>query len=180
MSHLSKKTVLRSIRITAELDQLLQKDARAKGLSFNALLSSLLTKYAQWDRYTERFGFIDITRDGFRRIQEVITDKNRVKVAQELGTRNPKEMVSFWFKNTNITTYLLWLSTYCMYGHIAQYELEVDGTDYIITLHHDLGLEYSTFLGHYVSQSVKTMLNITPQLDVSKNSVSIRITSPRS
>jgi biotin-(acetyl-CoA carboxylase) ligase len=49
-----KKTLLRIIRITQELEDLLQKDAKLKRISVNALISSIMTKYAEWDRYRER------------------------------------------------------------------------------------------------------------------------------
>jgi hypothetical protein len=59
-----KKTLLRTIRITQELEDLLQRDAKLKRISVNALISSIMTKYAEWDRFRERFDAIVITPRG--------------------------------------------------------------------------------------------------------------------
>jgi hypothetical protein len=48
----NKKTVLRTIRLSKGLDELLQKDANSKRITVGALISTILTKYSQWDRYT--------------------------------------------------------------------------------------------------------------------------------
>lgn len=49
-----KKTVLRTIRIDKNLDDALDKDAKEHGVSENALISSILAKYIEWDRYAEK------------------------------------------------------------------------------------------------------------------------------
>jgi hypothetical protein len=46
----NKKTVLRTIRLSKELDDLLQKDADSKRISVGTLLAIILTRYSQWDR----------------------------------------------------------------------------------------------------------------------------------
>jgi len=43
-----KKTVLRTIRIDKDLDDALDKDAEEHGVSENALIASILTKYIEW------------------------------------------------------------------------------------------------------------------------------------
>jgi hypothetical protein len=48
----NKKTVLRTIRLSKGLDELLQKDANSKRITVGALISTILTKYSQCDSYT--------------------------------------------------------------------------------------------------------------------------------
>lgn len=52
----SKKTVLKTIRIDKELDDALYKDAQENDINENALISSILVKYIEWDRYAKKFG----------------------------------------------------------------------------------------------------------------------------
>ena len=47
----SKKTVLKTMRISDYINTLLEKDAESKGVSVNALISMVMTKYAEWDRF---------------------------------------------------------------------------------------------------------------------------------
>lgn len=67
-----QKTVTRTIRIPAHLDDILQKDSKEKRSTTNALISSILTKYAEWDRYVESFGFISMPRNGFKLIIDAL------------------------------------------------------------------------------------------------------------
>jgi hypothetical protein len=48
-----QKTMLRTIRLSRELDEFLQEDADLKRIGVGALLSAILTRYPQWDRMEE-------------------------------------------------------------------------------------------------------------------------------
>ena len=45
----------------------------------------------------------------------------------------------FWFKKINIHIFLDGLSLFCKYARVAEYDLETDGKNYTITMHHELG-----------------------------------------
>jgi hypothetical protein len=42
------------MRISDYINTLLEQDADSKGVSVNALISMIMTKYAEWDRHIER------------------------------------------------------------------------------------------------------------------------------
>jgi hypothetical protein len=88
-----KKTLLRTIRITPELEGLLQRDAKLKRISVNALISSIMTKYAEWDRFRERFEGIVITPRGFSAILESVDDEKVERLARELGSALSREFI---------------------------------------------------------------------------------------
>lgn len=169
-----EKTLIRSVRISKALDTLLRKDAKTKRITVNALMSSIMTKYAEWDRYNERFGVISIKRDAFRSILGMIEDDKIIRVSKEIGTQIPKQFILFWFKKTNLETYLEYMSLVCRYAEFAQYEVDTDGTNYTMTLLHDLDEKWSLFLKNWIEQGMKTTIGIIPLFDVSKNSVIVR------
>lgn len=175
----SRKTVLRSLRISREMDEILQKEASSRGVSFNALASSIFKKFAEWDRYAERYGFVTITRDGFRAIHEAIDDETLVNLMKDIGSRNPREASLFWFKRLDLETFLAWLSLHCKYGKIAECEIDALGRRYSITLHHALGKKYSLALGSWCDRALRTIAHVSPKLELSENSVMITFeTSP--
>ena len=174
----NKKTLLRTIRITPELDEILQKDAQAKRTSVNALITSIMTKYAEWDRYTERFGYMTISKDLFTSVLGAADDAKLIQAALELGARLPKEVILFFFKELNVDTFLAYMTLTCKYGHIAENEVQTHGRDYTVTIHHDLGEKWSNYLSSFVGQTMKKQLGITPHFDVIKNSVVTRFTAP--
>ena len=102
----TKKTVLKTMRIPAYINALLEKDADSKGVTVNALLSIILTKYAEWDRYIERFGGITIKPQAFKEIIDAVDENKLADIAKRSGTRFPKEFILFWFKKADLDTYL--------------------------------------------------------------------------
>ncbi len=174
MSPRKTRTLLRTVRIDQQLDNILQRDAKAKKLSMNALVNTILTRYAEWDRYMEKFGHICLTRDTFKAILESTDEEKLNRMAEQVGSRVPKEVMLFWFKQLDLEAFLSYVSLFCRYGQVAEYEMETVGTNYTITGHHDLGEKWSNFLRHFVEQGMKTTLGITPQIETSRNSVIAR------
>jgi len=169
-----RRTVLRTIRISSELDGIIQKDAKERRLSVNGLISMIMTRYAEWDRYNERFGIISLKREAFRQIINKLKDEEIINLAKDIGEEVPKQFLLFWFKRTTLETYLAYISLVCRYAYFAEYELEVNGTDYKISLIHDLGMKWSQFLGNWMEAGMKTTIGVVPRYDVTKGSVAIR------
>jgi hypothetical protein len=94
------------MRISDYINTLLEQDANSKGVSVNALISMIMTKYAEWDRYIERFGGITIKPQALKEILEVVDDDKLADIAKRSGSRFPKEFVLFWFKRASLDTYL--------------------------------------------------------------------------
>jgi len=92
----NKKTVLRTIRLSKGLDELLQKDANSKRITVGALISTILTKYSQWDRYTEKFDMITFRHETLRAILEATEDEVLVRKAREIGAKIPREFLMFF------------------------------------------------------------------------------------
>ena len=174
----TKKSLLRTVRITPELDEILQKDAQAKRVSVNALLTTILTKYAEWDRYIERFGYMTISKDLFTSVLGAADDAKLTQAALELGQRLPKEVILFFFKELNVDTFLAYMTLTSKYGHIAENEVETTGRNYTVTIHHDLGEKWSNYLSNFIGQTMKNQLGITPQFDLVKNSFVTRFNAP--
>ena len=174
----NKKTVLRTIRLSKGLDELLQKDANSKRITVGALISTILTKYSQWDRYTEKFDMITFRHETLRAILEATEDEVLVRKAREIGAKIPREFLMFWFKKTDLESYLRYLELLCNYGGFARYELEADGQVYVITLLHNMGEKWSLFLKHIMEEGIMTTIGTLPRFEVNKGSLIIRIAMP--
>jgi hypothetical protein len=55
------RSVLRTIRLPENIDQVLVSEPESRDLSPNALSSSIMTKFAERDRFAGRFHFISLT-----------------------------------------------------------------------------------------------------------------------
>ncbi len=174
----SRKTRLRTFRVEEELDALLQKDAKSKGISVNSLLSIILTKYAEWDRYVEKFSVITMKKESFKIMLSAIDDDKVTDISQELGDKVPSQFILFWFKKNTLENYLKYISLICKHGGFAQYEMEQEGREYTITLIHELGEKWSNFLANWMNSGMKRTIGIVPRIDVMQNSVITRFTAP--
>ena len=166
-----QKTVTRTIRIPDHLDTILQRDSKEKRSTANALISSILTKYVEWDRYVESFGFISIPRNGFKLIIDALDDESIKRIAEEIGSTQPKELMMFFFKKSTLDTFLSAFSLFSKYAGYGSYEIESNGRDYTVVLHQDLGRKWSIYIAHLVSQALKSALGISPRFQITKNSI---------
>lgn len=173
----TKKTRLRTFRIEEELDSLLQKDARSKGVSVNSLLSIILTKYAEWDRYVEKFSVITMKKESFKTMLSSIDNDKVTVLSKDLGDNVPNQFVLFWFKKNTLENYLKYLSLLCKHGGFGQLEIEQEGREYTITLIHELGEKWSIFLSNWMYSGMKSTIGIVPRIDVMQNSVVSRFTA---
>ena len=173
----TRKTRLRTFRVEEELDSLLQKDAKSKGISVNSLLSIILTKYTEWDRYIEKFSVMTMKKESFKTMLSAIDDDRVTDLSQELGDKVPSQFILFWFKKNTLENYLKYISLLCKHGGFAQLEIEQEGREYTITLIHELSEKWSNFLANWMNSGMKSTIGIVPRIDVMQNSVVIRFTA---
>jgi hypothetical protein len=173
----ARKTRLRTFRVEEELDSLLQKDAKSKGLSVNSLLSIILRKYAEWDRYIEKFSVITMKKESFKTMISAIDDGKITDISQELGDKVPSQFILFWFKKNTLENYLKHISLLCKHGGFGQFEIEQEGREFTITLIHELGEKWSNFLANWINSGMKRTIDIIPRIDIMQNSVVIRFTA---
>jgi hypothetical protein len=166
-----KTTITRTIRLPSKIDGVLQKDAKEKRTTVNSLISSVLTKYAEWDRYAESFGFICLPRNGFKLIIDSLDDETIKQIAEEIGSRQPKELMMFIFKKITLDTFVSQASLFSRYAGFGTYEVETNERNYTIVVHHELGRKWSIYLAHLGSQGLKSTLGVVPKFHVTEYSV---------
>jgi hypothetical protein len=175
-----KKTILRTIRIDKDLDDALDKDAKENGVSENALISSILVKYVDWDRYSRKFGFVSLPSEALKAIIEA-TEPDKLRTAvEEYAASVPKDIVMFRYKKLDLESCLSLLSFLSRYGGMFKYELQIEyERNYTITLHHKFGEKWSYWLKEAISIGLfKNVLGITPNTHLSKNSVILAFLVP--
>jgi hypothetical protein len=167
------QTVLRNVRIPKELNALLQRDANAENRTVSALVVSILTKYAEWDRFTRKFGFVTIPRHNYERMIAALDEQSYLTATEEAPSTF-LEMVRFWHKRVDADTVCAFCERLSKYVGTTQCELEADNGNYSITLQHDLGSKYSNHLKRVYEAGIRTALGIEPKIEVTNNSVFIK------
>lgn len=168
------KTVLRSVRIPTALENLLRADAESRGISVNALVSAVLTRYSEWDRFTDRFGFVTITKNGYRHLLDSLDDANLERTAREAGSQNPREMALFWFKKLGLDAFLSYLSLVGRYAKWVEVEIHREGQHVTVLLHQDIGPRFSVWVGKFMEEAVHEVVGVVPEIQVGRSSVVVR------
>ena len=75
-------------------------------MSVNSLITTMITKYAEWDRYAEKFGFVSLTYDSLKLILETSDDNKITQIGKDLSERTIREFLMFWFKRIGIESFL--------------------------------------------------------------------------
>jgi hypothetical protein len=168
-----KKTILRTIRIDKDLDEALDKDAEEHGVSENALISSILAKYIEWDRYAEKFGRVSLPSEALKAIIEATEQDKLRTAAEEFATSVPKDYIMFHYRKLDVEACLLHLSFLSRYAGMFKYEVQKEQErNYTITIHHKFGEKWSYWLKEAISIGLfKNVLGIVPKTHLSKNSV---------
>lgn len=167
---------VRSIRISKELDVQIQQEAESEGVTVNALITSILKRYADWDRYAERFGFVTLPREGFRSLIEAV-DKEKLS-DPDFDLRLAKrwrEMALLWFKRGDLESYLRYFTIQLRYGRLAKLEVQTSAEGDTISLHHDLGGNFSLLLSRGIEQNLGSNTKISAKLSVEENALAIHL-----
>jgi predicted DNA binding CopG/RHH family protein len=170
------KTVLRTIRLSEELETKLEKLASEKGIAMNALVSSALTKYALWDHLTERFGFVTISKTLFK---DFVDSADPEKLQELASTHRPqvmKDMMLFWFQDVNVDNFLEFLTRRGRYGLDVKVEIKREGNNLTLIVTHDFGLPYTKFLRTALDAEFRTLFKIVPTIDTTESSVMVKAT----
>ncbi len=176
---MAKQTVMRSVRIPRELDDVLRRDAESRGISFSSLVSEIFTKYSEWDRLANKFGVVSLSKDGFRDMWETIGKERAASMGKEGGSKAATEVAHFWFKRLNTRTFLKLIELLGKYSRIFEYEVESRGErEYTITVHHEINETYSIYLENWYESAIKIFIGVTPRSEVSRNSIVITFQDP--
>jgi hypothetical protein len=173
-----KKTVLRTVRISEELDEILEKDAKVHRITVNGLISSIMSKYSEWDRFTEKFGHISIPTSLFRAFLDLVDENALATLAEQVGVDLTSEITLFWFKKTTLETLLHFMSNSSEYGKVGEAEIENEGRNYTISIHHEYGKKWSTYLEHYLDRVIRTYLKAVPQFETTESTVTMKFQAP--
>ena len=167
----NEKSTIRSLRLKETLDNSMLEIAKSKNISYNSLVSQIFAKYVEWDIRTEKYVYVHLSKAFFKGFKDTLKEEDLVILGERLGTNLPKEFIMFWWKQVNIDTLFDYIDIISRYAGIFQSErVTLNNTD-IVTLHHDLGRKWSSFLGSYFKGALMACLNITPQIELTENSV---------
>jgi hypothetical protein len=166
-----RKTVLRSLRLSKSLDEAIQREAVNRSVSVNSFAASILDKYFEWDILAEKFRFITLPDEMVASLVGALDNEKLAQLGKAAGTVIPKEVMLFWFKTIDLESFISYLSFHSKYLRTAEYKIQREGKNVIVTAHHQIGDKWSVWLKNYLIEAVRVNLGVIPKAEVSTKTV---------
>ena len=169
----SKKTSSISFRINEEYEKVLRKIAEENKTSLNTLANQIFGNYVEFELYAKKFGTLRMSTDTFRRMLDVLDEKNIMEIATRCGSQEVKEFILFKWKEISSRTITDFIKIYfdlCGYGRCNLDETE---GKVMFSVHHDLQEKGSLFLKHLFESLIRTTLDKDCKTNVTSDTITI-------
>jgi len=170
----SRRSVLRTIRVTDSLDQVLTKEARERSVSVNTLANGILTKYCEWDKYQDKTHRVSIPQATVEILFGDASQETLVKAAKETGNR-VVEMGLFLFGASGPQTVIQYLELLGKYVGTFRLEEKVVGDVLVMEFYHGMGIQYSQYLSSAIQTALERAGAPRPEIDLANHVVSVKL-----
>lgn len=171
----SKKTIIRSFRISEESFNVLEEEAARHNVSVNTLVDQIIGVHTSYERFMEKFGMMRMARSTFRRLLEISPEDRVAEAAREHMKEMGKIAIIAKYGELNLTSVLGALSLMMTYGGWGDFH-ETESSHYrrVITLMHPMGQNGSIYLSSFV-KALFEEINVEPRITITDQAVVIEI-----
>ncbi|MCS4538818.1 MAG: BrnA antitoxin family protein [Thaumarchaeota archaeon] len=166
-----KKLVSKTLRIPQDVLEKIEKEASDKDIPISTLLSQVLTKYLEFDLFTEKANPVIIAEDTLLAMLDRMTPEQLEGAGNTAGSKVLGSLFALFNIKPTVDSVINYhfrpMGKYSGWFTSKYYEDEKK-----IVLHHSLGIKWSYFLkGH--GASIRSVLKIEPKIDISESSAII-------
>ncbi len=175
-----RQTITRTIRLSPEVDQNLNKLARQERVSVNHLVTSALKRFTEWDVVAEKFGFVAIPGFLHAKMYSYFTDEQAKELGEWAAKNFGRDFILFQYKKVTLDTVLDALKLLSSkYARIFSLEHNFDGKVHTIVVKHGLGPKGSVFNEEFLMSIFKGLLDMNPESERTEEQVVIRLRPTR-
>lgn len=172
-----KKNSLITFRIDDGYARVLRQVAQEKKITLNALANQIFGEYVELQRFTERFGTIIISKDGFETLLNALDERQIMDVAYKIGSKAPKEFILFKWKDLTDENFGKFVSMYFEHCGYGKSDIEINGGTNTISVRHDLGKKGSLFFKLFMEAAVQSIFDKSCESVVTDNLLTVRFKS---
>ena len=173
---MTEKTVTCSIRISKEIYEALQKEAKERDESFNTMVNQILRFETEFIAPGRKVGAQAISRATWNALLDSMSEESLAQAGTEAGTKGPRDFVVAKMGQMNLENLIDFIEIFGKYGLAWEYNKTEYGGGMSIVLSHVLGKKYSQFLASYFGAAFGSM-GLKPDITASDASVIINLQS---
>ncbi len=147
------KTVAKSFRVNEKALEALQEEAKRQSISVNTLVNQLLLDYSEFGRYLQRVNALKMSRKTLEEILNSVSDDSLVKAAQTAGKSAPVALIASKYGKITVSSVLAYIHDLSAYANLFEYYEKNENERWTVTLMHELGPKWSTFLSYYLGEA---------------------------
>lgn len=177
----NRNTVVRAIRIDADLDRSITEAAEEKGLSFNLLVNQILERFSEFDRVAEKLGFIGFAPSEVRNFLNLISTEESETLGMMSGFagQNARQLSNILVGRNDLQGFLSTLKLMEKYLHTFSTEISRKDGEYQIIMSHTVGMKWSYFLKGMLSSTLKEIYGTEPSFEITENFLTTRFAAPQ-
>ncbi len=169
-----QRSAIISVRVTETVKDKLDVESEMNSTTLNTLVSQILSKHVDWDRFAEDIGFVFLTRQFLRTLLDYVDDKAMSTIAVSTCRGAMRDAMLFIKGEINITTFIQALDLWFGASHMPFRHIVNNGSDKYI-VQHELGKKWSLYLATVVNSLLGELGYMTKDQKMDEQSVSFEI-----
>lgn len=139
------KSVTRTLRLDDDVDAALEKMAREKGESVNAIAGRALRKLVEWDRLAENAGLVVVSPVTLGRLMDLQTQEQARALGEFVGNEVWKPIIISRYGTVTLDSVLKSIELISRYMGRFDFVYSAEGSKRVITIRHSSGIKWSAF-----------------------------------
>jgi len=164
------KTVAKSFRVNEKALAALQEEAARQSVSVNTLVNQLLLDYSEFGRFLQRVNALRLSRKTFGEILNIVSEDSLAKAGVAAGKSAPVALIASKWGKVTVNTVIEYIHDLSAYANLFEYYEKNENERWTITLMHELGPKWSTFLANYIGEAFVSA-GVQPKTKISERAV---------
>lgn len=169
-----QRSAIISVRVSEDVKDKLDVESEMNSTTLNTLVSQVLSKHVEWDRFAEDIGFVFLAKPFLRTLLDYVDEKALTMIAVSTCRGAMRDAMLFIKGEINITTFIQALDLWFGASHMPFRHIINDGSDRYI-IQHELGKKWSIYIATVVNSLLTEMNHMVKNQKMDEQSVSFEI-----
>ena len=169
-----KKSSIISVRVNEDVKRKLTIESELESLTMNTLISRILVRHVDWDKFAEDIGFVAVTKSFLRALLEALSDDKVKSIAVTTCRSAFKDAVIYTQGSLNLENLIKTLDLWFSSSHIPFRHIKKESSEKYI-VQHELGEKWTIYFNALIGALLSDIHYKTANVVLTQQSVSFEI-----